>query len=273
MRKLREVHRVYGVWGVILLFVYKLGIFRMREFKSALEILEWAGKNGVLLIKDRGFVKLDGLPLFPDRSFLFRPFSSDALVIRQHFFEFELKPVIAYFEQKGIKPRLMIDAGANIGASACILHWHFPRLRSLLIEASPSNAHLARLNSSSSDSIVWEKALWWRNEFLKFDTSSSEWGMKVIGPESRKGIRVEATKLSDILSSADFANPDYIKIDIEGAEEEIFEKDQKLETLIHSVSCISVEPHSEEGTQLVERKLSSWGFRVEYHGELIIGFR
>lgn len=273
MHKLVEVFRVYGWTGGVLLIFYKLFYSKLQAFKSSVELLEWAQKNHSELRQMGKLVTLKGLPLFPKGSFSFRPLSSDPMVVRQHFFQPELKPVVDYFQKENKMLNLMIDAGGNIGASACFMHLNFPEMRSLVIEPSSENAKMADSNLHNFQSKVWEKALWWRTELLNFDESRSAWAMRVSRGTKSKGKRVEGIALSSILKLPEFANPDYIKIDIEGSEEDVFEKDENLGELLDKVSCISVEPHSEKGKKLIDGKLKEWGFKVEFHGELIIGFR
>lgn len=271
MNKFKQVISVFGWKGGILLLIYKLFYPRLQAFKSSLILLEWSQRNNAKLSNKKEMVILDGLPDFEGKSFAFRPFTSDSLVLRQHFFYRELEPLVDYFKTRKIIPKLMIDAGGNIGSSACFMHWHFPGLKSLVLEPSNFNCRVARFNLENENSLIWEKALWWRNEVLNFDETRSAWAMRV--SNSSSGKKVSGIALSEILQMEEFSSPDYIKIDIEGAEEEVFEKDRLLDNLLHSVACISVEPHSERGKTLIERKLKEWGFRIEYHGELIIGFR
>lgn len=271
MNKLKEVISVFGWKGGILLVIYKLFYTSLQSFKSSLILLEWSQKNKVKLSSKKDLVRLEGLPDFKGNAFSFRPFTSDSLVLRQHFFYRELKPVVDYFKSRNIIPQFMIDAGGNIGSSACFMHWNFPSLKSLVLEPSNSNCSVARINLKHENSLIWEKALWWRNEVLNFDDTRTAWAMRVSNSSSDN--KVVGISLSEILRMKEFSNPDYIKIDIEGAEEEVFEKDTQLGDLVHSVSCISVEPHLERGKGLIESKLKAWGYRVEYSGELIIGFR
>ena len=238
-----------------------------------MELLEWAKKNNSELRSKEKLVTILGLPFFPKQSFSYRPFSSDPLVVRQHFFFQELRPVVEYFQKRNRELSLMIDAGGNIGAAACFMHWNFPAMKSLVIEPSSANVDVANINLNNCQSEVWEKAIWWRSELLSFDENRTAWAMQVSQRTIRRGKMVEGIALSSILSKPEYTNADYIKIDIEGAEEQVFEKDYGLNSLVRSVSCISVEPHSERGRELIKHRLKSWGFRVEYSGELIIGFR
>lgn len=262
---------MFGWKGGGLLLIYKLFYHRLQAFKSSLILLEWTQRNNAKLSKKKEVVLIEGLPNFQGKPFAFRPFTTDSLVLRQHFFHRELGPVVDYFKTRKVIPKLMIDAGGNIGTSACFMHGHFPSLKSLVLEPSNSNCKVARFNLGDENSVIMEKALWWRNEVLNFDETRSAWAMRVSNTSSGK--KVSGIALSEILQMEEFSSPDYIKIDIEGAEEEVFEKDYLLDNLLHSVACVSVEPHSERGKILIEIKLKSWGYRIEYSGELIIGFR
>ncbi len=271
MKKIRFIFINLGFIGVCYLILYKFLFERLQSFKASLELLEFSLKNNISISRTKKYLILHELPGFGIRSFTFRPFSSDSLVVRQHFFGKELAPILSYFNSQLTPPKLMIDAGGNIGASACFMHWNFPELSSLVLEPSASNLRVAKINLEQENSILWDKALWWRSEILNFDEGRSAWARKV--NKTSSGKMVQSVALSEILEMEEFSNPDYIKIDIEGAEEEVFEKDIRLGELLNSVACISVEPHSEKGRILIESKLSSWGYRVEYSGELIIGFR
>lgn len=271
MKKIRFVFNNLGFIGVCYLILYKFLFQKLQSFKASLELLEWSLKNNISISRTKKYLILHELPGFGIGSFTFRPYSSDSLVVRQHFFGKELAPIVSYFNSQLTPPKLMIDVGGNIGASACFMHWNFPYLKSLILEPSASNLRVAKFNLEQENSILWNKALWWRSEILNFDEGRSAWSRKV--SKTSSGKKVQSVGLSEILEMEQFSNPDYIKIDIEGAEEEVFEKDTRLGNLVHSVSCISVEPHSERGKELIESKLRSWGYRVEYSGELIIGFR
>ena len=273
MKKLFEVIRVLGLKGGMLLVLYKILYNKLQSFKSTLGILEWSKSHQAKLEDESGLLALQGLPQFPSQLIRFRPYTSDPLVVRQHFFGQELLPVVNYFHSKGTVPRQMIDAGGNIGVAAAYMQAYFPELQVLLIEPSEKNCKVAEKNVVSTKSEIWQKALWWREEILHLDQNRPAWGMKVSVKKNSERGEVQGISLSEILLNPRFQTIDYIKIDIEGAEEEVFAKDKSLEELVLGIACISVEPHSESGGILLAQKLTEWGYRLEYHGELIFGFR
>lgn len=273
MKKLLQVFRTFGIRGAFWLIVYKFLYPKLQAFKSSLELLEWAVKHDAVLKRENSLVQLLGLPDFPKSSIWFRPFTSDSLVIRQHYFSHELQPVVNYFRQIKKEPKLMIDAGGNIGVATRYMQEYFPGLKALVLEAAGSNCAIAKLNLDPVRSTLWEKALWWRSEELNFNTNDSAWAIKVSDNSGKGRGKVKGISLSQILSLDDYSNVDFVKIDIEGAEEKVFSLDDGLSKLISGIDCITVEPHSESGSKILSEKLVEWGYKVEYHGELIFGFR
>ncbi|RAI85589.1 FkbM family methyltransferase [Algoriphagus yeomjeoni] len=273
MKKINQVIRAFGVIGAFWLILYKFLYPKLQAFKSSLELLEWGVKHEAILKRKNNLIHLQGLPNFPKSSMWFRPFTSDSLVVRQHYFSYELQPVVEYFKQIKKEPQLMIDAGGNIGVATRYMQEYFPALKALVLEAAGSNCNVAKINLDPLRSILWEKALWWRSEELNFNNNDSAWAIRVSDKPGNGNGKVSGISLSQILAMEEYAEADFIKIDIEGAEEQVFELDKKLPEFLEKVACITVEPHSEYGRELLERKLKDWGYQIEYHGELIFGFR
>lgn len=273
MKKILQVFRTFGIRGAFWLIIYKLLYPKLQALKSSLELLEWAVKHDAVLKQENSLVQMIGLPDFPKSSIWFRLFTSDSLVIRQHYFSHELKPVVDYFRKIKKEPKLMIDAGGNIGVATRYMQEYFPGLKALVLEAAGSNCVIAKINLDPLRSTLWEKALWWRSEELNFNTNDSAWAIKVSDNSGKGRGKVKGISLSQILESKEYSETDFIKIDIEGAEEKVFALDDGLKKLVSGIACITVEPHSELGIKLLTDKLVDWGYKVEYHGELIFGFR
>jgi FkbM family methyltransferase len=271
-KRVREVYTTLGLRGLILFGLYKILYFKLQNFKSTLQLMEWARKERVEIRKNRECLMLDSLPFYPTANFYFRPFTSDAMVVRQHFFQRELAPVVDYFKSISHDPKLMVDAGGNIGAATRFLQLHFPGLKSLIIEPSESNCRMIKKNIISDQFHLVQGALWYEEASLSFSGSAEAWAIKVKASQSKSNT-IPGYTLSEILKMAKWGSPDFIKIDIEGAEEEIFEKDTNLKQIFRSVKCVTVEPHSELGKDLIHKVFQDCGFQVEYHGELIFGFR
>jgi FkbM family methyltransferase len=271
-KRVREVYTTLGLRGLILFGLYKILYFKLQNFKSTLQLMEWARKERVEIRRSKDCLMLNSLPFFPTANFYFRPFTSDAMVVHQHFFQRELAPVVDYFKTISHDPKLMVDAGGNIGAATRFLQLHFLGLKSIIVEPSEANCRLIKKNLIPNQFHLIQGAVWYEKAPLSFSGSAEAWAIKVKASQSKSNT-IPGYTLSDVLKMAKWGSADFIKIDIEGAEEEIFEKDPNLKLILQSVKCVSVEPHSKLGHQLIQKVFQECGFRVEHHGELIYGFR
>lgn len=123
----------------------------------------------------------------------------------------------------GIRP-LIVDAGANIGASAAFFAMTYPTAKIIAIEPEANNFALLRQNTAGLNV-----------ECLNAGLSSSRGRLKVSNPDAEEwAFRTEATHeeggipsvtISDIYRQEcdpGAAFPFIVKIDIEGAEADVF---------------------------------------------------
>jgi FkbM family methyltransferase len=135
-------------------------------------------------------------------------------------------------------PRVIVDAGANIGLSSIFYANRYPEARIICVEPEPFNALMLRKNMAYyPNSVVVEAALWNKNEPVSIvDPGLGEWGFRTIPKgSSARGITVD--RLMD-QCSIDYI--DLLKADIEGAEREVFENPSKW---IDRLGAIVIEPH------------------------------
>jgi FkbM family methyltransferase len=169
------------------------------------------------------------------RLFYFRPGSgSDRSVVYQilQSRDYELNhfrragALEAYAQSKmntGQRP-LIIDAGANIGASPVYFSFRYPTSRVVAIEPEPNNCDLLRQNCASRDVVLLEGAIGSeKSRAFLFDPGLSDWGFRV---GSTGSYAVTVFTVDEILN--DPANvhhfPFICKIDIEGGEAALFER-------------------------------------------------
>lgn len=123
--------------------------------------------------------------------------------------------------RKGETP-LIVDCGANIGLSALYFSALFPQARVVAIEPSAANAAVARRNVAGRDKIrIMEAAIDSRaRELILADPGLGSWGLvtRADGP----GAAVRSTTMNDILRESGAERCLIAKIDIEGAERELF---------------------------------------------------
>jgi FkbM family methyltransferase len=143
-------------------------------------------------------------------------------------------------------PRVIIDAGANVGLSAVFYANRFPNARIIAIEPEPSNYEMLKKNTAPYPNITTvHAALWKENGPLRlFDTGAGNTAFqvgdmrKVSGAEER-GV-VQAITLEKLMEQFGITYIDYLKMDVEGAEKEIFEH---ATPWIDRVATIGVELH------------------------------
>ncbi len=129
------------------------------------------------------------------------------------------------FEVKA-PPRVIVDAGANVGLAAVYFANRFPSARILAIECEPSNFELLRRNAEPYRNIVPIHAALWDSdgEIEILNPGLGQWGfMTATRGATASGVScVRSTTLESLRRAHDIDRIDILKIDIEGAELEVF---------------------------------------------------
>ncbi|MGA2720247.1 MAG: FkbM family methyltransferase [Candidatus Acidiferrales bacterium] len=142
-------------------------------------------------------------------------------------------------------PPVIIDAGANVGLCAVFYANRFPDARIIAIEPEPSNYEMLKKNTAPYPNITTvHAALWKENGRLRlFDTGAGNTAFQVsetsqLSATEERGV-VQAIALEKLMEQFGIAYIDYLKMDVEGAEKEIFEH----APWIDRVGAIGVELH------------------------------
>jgi FkbM family methyltransferase len=144
-----------------------------------------------------------------------------------------------------ISPKVIIDAGANIGLAAVFFANKFPDAMVYALEPEESNFKMLEKNTAAYPQIrPLKTALWNENKQINLvDPSGGHWGFVTRDDGSKPHERlslVEATTLNALMEKLNVERIDILKIDIEGAEKEVFENSAKW---IGKVQIIMVELH------------------------------
>jgi len=174
-------------------------------------------------------------------------------------------------------PATIIDAGAYVGFSAIYFAEKYPAATILALEPEPSNFALLVLNVASYPNIIpLEQALWYRDCRLDLhDPGAGHWAFYVTPDEShaiRPRAQVEAVTVRTLMERFAFNHVDLLKIDVEGAEKEIFEH---AGDWIEHVGAIFTELHDrlKPGcSEAFNRAVSSFG-RVFSEGMTVFAIR
>ena len=122
------------------------------------------------------------------------------------------------------RPKLILDCGANIGCSAVYFANKYPLAQIYSIEPQKDNFKLLKFNTAFYDNVHQiNSALWDKDTFIKVEDK----GFGVAGYMTFETTEedVDAFKtvtVSKLLAESGFDEIDLLKIDIEGAEKEVF---------------------------------------------------
>jgi FkbM family methyltransferase len=168
-------------------------------------------------------VSVDGF----DSPIFIRPSHTDFAVFGKIFFRDEYRPKQTLGDVKTI-----IDAGANVGYSSLWFSREYPQARIFAIEPDPVNfVQLSRNCGHVKNIHLINSALWGEKQILslQFEHKSKylgSWGTRTIPQKlaaNTVNIQVQAISIDDIMKEYNLEYLDYVKMDIEGAEYEVFD--------------------------------------------------
>jgi len=149
--------------------------------------------------------------------------SSDLPVYRQIFLNGEYELTF-----RGT-PKVIVDLGANIGLFSLLMTKKFPNSTIYAIEPDPENfSQLIKNTKVHSNIKIFNKAIW--NEIAKLkivsDQNSAEWGrsVSVLDYDSNENMLVDSLTINELIEAHKLSKLDIVKVDIEGAEFELFLK-------------------------------------------------
>lgn len=166
-----------------------------------------------------------------------RPGTSDVPLLYHIFVEKE------YSITPSKEPFFIIDAGANVGFTAIYFANRFPKARIIAIEPEESNFKLLQENTREYPHVRCIKAgLWSSNTRLRITNleKDSKWGFQVEETTSAGPETCPAVSINDLLKEEKKKEIDIVKIDIEGSEKELFEKNYQW---LSKTNLIAIEFH------------------------------
>jgi len=187
-----------------------------------------------------------------------RPNSSDVTTFKHIFahndYDYDVKP----------SPNVIIDAGANVGLASIYFANRYPSAKIIAIELAPSNFQYLLRNTRNYKQIETVNAgIWNKKEKLKFeDKGVSHWGYKINNKLEGDVVSVESVTMQEILQKFSIKAIDLFKIDIEGAEVELFS--QNYENWLPLIKHIMIEFHDRwrpDSSKVVRSILQQYNFK------------
>lgn len=161
------------------------------------------------------------------------------------------------------KELIIVDAGSNIGLSIIYLKNLYPNSKIYGFEADKEIFDILKSNVElfdHSEIYLFNDAVWNKDTKLLFSSDGADGG-KVNNSTAEKGIAVNAIDFDKFLSN--FSRIDFLKMDIEGAEEIVF---PKIASQLNKIEKLFIEYHSstneDQNLSVILQLLKEAGFRV-----------
>ncbi|MCK8489019.1 FkbM family methyltransferase [Paenibacillus sp. MBLB2552] len=142
-----------------------------------------------------------------------------------------------------ITPKLIIDGGANVGYGSVFFANMYPAAQVIAIEPEKSNFEVLSYNVAPYKQIkTVQSGLWHTDTYLKvMDVGLDKWGAMVEEVETAGPETIQAVTIGSLLKNSDFDEIDILKLDIEGAEREVFSLG--YEEWLDKVNVLIIELH------------------------------
>jgi FkbM family methyltransferase len=144
---------------------------------------------------------------------------------------------------------VIVDLGANIGLAAVFFGLRYPSARILCVEPEAGNfAALVRNTEALGDRVRNQHAaVWTKDGFVNLHTESESgsplgaWGVQVSDRKTGSTVMTKSCKVATLFDEAGFDRVDILKIDVEGAELEVFS--ESAHEWLPRVDLIIIETH------------------------------
>ncbi len=225
---------------------------RMMSVRDALKVIRNSDKELSLFLKPIG------------RDIVLRGGTTDVYCFEKIFLHEEYKSPFADSEQ----PKLIIDGGANVGLASLYFAAKYPAANIFAIEPNAANFKMLERNCAALPNIVLKKAALWPTS-AKVSMSkravNDHWSYSVIDAVNGD---TDTITVTDIMREAKADKIDLLKLDIEGAERELFRNSPWLK----DVGQIVIELHDRykrDCSRSFYKAVVSRDFRQELRGENI----
>ena len=256
-----------------------VGIINRKFYKNYFEVLKEKLtdlKRHNIKIYRRG----DTLHLVKGRTkYILRIHTSDLEVFKQVVLNEEYGPLNSIAGTCGIQdPKVIVDAGANIGMTVLFLKGIFPNSRIVALEPESDNFRQLRKNVAENgfeeSTDLLQSALWISNSdtlYISHDFRDGNSWAKAVTSTPNKNQQVLSIDLAGIMGSIDQCTViDILKMDIEGAESVLFSDNDFLDQLANHVRLLCVEIHEElQDKPRILRILTELNFSFEIISETV----
>ncbi len=205
-------------------------------------ILQRFGLSGMLLLislkfksNKRSDIKLRRV----DSPIYLSNYGPDITTLLQIFFAKEYDIVLKH------APKFIIDCGANIGLSAVYFANKYPSATIIAIEPDKINFDFLRKNCSCYSNITClNKAVWSHSTKVTIvDNNTGNWGLSTIESSDSNLNSIPTVSIEMVMKEFNIPEIDILKIDIEGAEKELFK--HNFQKWLSKTKVMAIELHDD----------------------------
>lgn len=170
-------------------------------------------------------------------------------------------------------PEVIFDLGANIGLTTAFFKKKYPDSKIIAVEPESSNFEILKKNTNTlSDIHLYKAGIWNKSTNLLIeDKGYGHYGYTVKEIQEATNDSIPAIGISEIMNELNVEKIDILKIDIEGSEKELFEKN--YENWLPKVKILIIELHDRmkpECAKTVFKALIKYNFIFTMKGENIV---
>ena len=246
----------------------------LREFNQTIAKIKSLG--GVVSYENRLV-----LVSYKQTQYKLRLGSSDFLVFDQVVLEEEYAPVIKLIKDniKDLQGFKIIDAGANAGFASLYFSKQFPSSQIISIEPDPSNFTSLKSNIDYNqlgnfvfplNGGIWGKTC--KLNLVNSFRDGREWSLNLEEVHSMEEGAIDAFSIEDIMKKFNLHSIDFLKIDIEGGEKNLFDHWSIDYSMLKKVKFIALEIHDELADRnFITNVLTQAGFKITEINETTFG--
>ena len=202
------------------------------------------------------------------RAIELRPRTSDQYMLEEVFID------RAYDVGLDFEPAYVVDAGANIGCYTAWVATRHPHARIVAVEPDPGNLLMLARNTAGLDHVrLVAGALWPEDRPLLLDASANDPSARTVGTAGEVGQPVRGITVGTLLREQGLSRIDLLKVDIEGAERELFEGDTGWMAVTRAV-LIELHDRTKPGCEeAFLRAARLHGFACRKHSDIMVARR
>jgi len=255
---MKTLHEYYDtILGYQRLFSNPIEIFRYRSLKKIPK------KSSPVSLRIR---QLGGHSIFC------RPGTTDNYVLWDTFVkQYHLPPI------KLRSDCIIVDLGSNVGYTVVHFAYLYPKAKILAVEMDKDNLQFAvrNIHSFKSRCELIHAAIWSSNGQITYG-GDEEWGFRILDKNSdchSTDRKAPARSLDSIFSEYNLNRVDYLKMDIEGAEDRVF---QGSLDWMDRVKSMKIEIHPPASIEACRNILDYHGFKCkndDHHPSCLVAIR